>query len=527
MKVIGTSGSSETMEIPDHFTAKHGRSQSICQFEEDTGMTAAVTMKTELDRLVALSEEERNSSQTSPEEHERFAHEMGAFFRLFLRYLKSQSEGPLDWDKVLEPGSDLVIPYATLESKGAPDRPSSSLNRLAVVKLNGGLGTTMGCVGPKSAIEVRDGMSFLDLTVRQIECLNSDHNTAVPLLLMDSFNTETETARILRKYQNRNVRISSFRQSRFPRIKKDSWLPVPQSPHDSKTGWYPPGHGDVYDALNQSGLLDDLIARGIDYLFISNIDNLGATVNLPLLNHIISSGAEFVMEVTDKTKADIKGGTIVSYNGQVRLLEIAQVPPEHKADFASIKKFRIFNTNNIWVSTRAIKRLLLLQDHPMDLDLIVNHKIVEDTGVKVIQLETAVGAAIKHFSGAHGVNVPRSRFLPVKSCSDLFLVQSDLYTLQRGSLLLNPKRSTFGTAPLVKLGENFKKVAQYLSRFASPPRILELDHLTVIGDVYFGKEVTLKGTVIIVANNGERIDIPSGSILEDKVVSGNLRIVDH
>ena len=160
------------------------------------------------------------------------------------------------------------------------------------------------------------------------------------------------------------------------------------------------------------------------------------------------------------------------------------------------------------------------------MDVIVNHKLIEDTGLKVVQLETAVGAAIKHFNGAHGVNVPRSRFLPVKSCSDLFLVQSDLYTLQRGALLMNSKRQ-FNTTPLVKLGDHFKKVSQYLTRFASIPEIIELDHLTVTGDVYFGKDVTLKGTVIIVANHGERIDIPSGSILDDKVVSGNLRILDH
>lgn len=520
MKQIRGSISSETMEIPSHHThhQSHGRSVSICQFEEDVGMAAALSMRSELDRLVAISAEEAGAEDG--EQHTRFVAEMGSFFRLFLRYLRCQSEGPLDWEKVQEPGNDLVVPYAALKN-----RPNlSNLNKLAVLKLNGGLGTTMGCVGPKSAIEVREGMSFLDLTVRQIECLNTENNTHLPLLLMDSFNTEAETGKIVRKYKNRNVNIVPFKQSRFPRIKKDSSLPVPQHPHDSKAGWYPPGHGDVYESLHQSGLLDELISQGVEYLFISNIDNLGATVDPSILDHMIETGAEFIMEVTDKTKADIKGGTIINYNGQVRLLEIAQVPSEHKSDFTAVKKFRIFNTNNIWVSTRAIKRVL--QDNLLDLDVIVNHKIVEDTGVKVIQLETAVGAAIKHFAGAHGVNVPRSRFLPVKSCSDLFLVQSDLYTLQHGNLIMNPKRQ-FGTTPLVKLGDHFKKVSQFLSRFSSTPKIIELDHLTVTGDVFFGKDVVLKGTVIIVANHGERIDIPSGSIIDDKVVSGNLRILDH
>ncbi|KAJ3271883.1 UTP-glucose-1-phosphate uridylyltransferase, partial [Blyttiomyces sp. JEL0837] len=148
------------------------------------------------------------------------------------------------------------------------------------------------------------------------------------------------------------------------------------------------------------------------------------------------------------------------------------------------------------------------------MEIIVNLKTT-DGGEKVIQLETAVGAAIKHFNGAHGVNVPRSRFLPVKSCSDLFLITSDLYSLNHGQLIMNPARH-FQTVPLVKLGDHFKKVNNYLARFKSPPHILELDHLTVTGDVTFGADVVLRGTVIIVANHGERIDIPSGAILDDK-----------
>lgn len=517
---LNTSTSSETMEVPSHWAPQsHARSFSVCKFEEDTSMASVHAMRAELDRLIALSLKQYNSDTQHPD-HLRFVAEMEGFYRLFIRYLQTQSEGPLDWEKVNCPGVDLVVPYSKLPITHS----IGNLSKLAVLKLNGGLGTTMGCTGPKSAIEVRDGMSFLDLTVRQIESLNTEHSTSVPLLLMDSFNTEAETLKIIKKYKNRSINIIPFKQSRFPRIKKDSLLPIPQSPNDSKNCWYPPGHGDVFESLNNSGCLDELISRGIEYIFISNIDNLGATVDPIILEHVIKIGSEFVMEVTDKTKADIKGGTIIEYNGHVRLLEIAQVPTAHKSDFTSIKKFRIFNTNNIWVSTRAIKRIL--NDNLMNLEVIVNNKIVEETGTKVIQLETAVGAAIKHFNGAQGVNVPRSRFLPVKSCSDLFLAQSDLYTLARGALVMNPKRQ-FGSTPLVKLGDHFKKVSQYMSRFASTPKILELDHLSVTGDVHFGKDVTLKGTVIIVANHGERIDIPSGSILDDNVVSGNLRILDH
>lgn len=248
---------------------------------------------------------------------------------------------------------DKIVPYATLESVSGSE--IQCLDKLAVLKLNGGLGTTMGCVGPKSAIEVRDGMTFLDLTVRQIEHLNSAYGVSVPLILMNSFNTDSETNRIIQKYSGQQLNILTFNQSRFPRIEKETLLPVPQTPHSSISEWFPPGHGDLYESLYNSGVLDQLLSQGKEYLFVSNVDNLGATVDTSILKHMMDSGAEFIMEVTDKTKADIKGGTLIDYNGTVRLLEIAQVPSEYVKEFKSVKKFKIFNTNNLWISLKAIK----------------------------------------------------------------------------------------------------------------------------------------------------------------------------
>jgi len=272
-------------------------------------------------------------------------------------------------------------------------------------------------------------------------------------------------------------------------------------------------------------LLKTLLSEGRQYAFISNIDNLGATVDLNILNHMDSSTCEFIMEVTDKTRADVKGGTLIDYDGKAKLLEIAQVPSSKVEEFKSIKKFKIFNTNNLWVSMKAIDRLVS-SGSMKDMDVIVNPKNVD--GKAVIQLERAAGSAIQYFSGSIGVNVPRNRFLPVKSTSDLFIVQSNLYSMEKGTLVMNPKRSsTFPSVPLVKLGEEFRKVSDYMERFRGIPDILELDHLTVSGDVTFGPKVVIRGTVIIVANHGSRIDIPAGSILENKVVSGNLRILDH
>lgn len=258
--------------------------------------------------------------------------------------------------------------------------------------------------------------------------------------------------------------------------------------------WYPPGHGDFYQSFQNSGLLDKFLKDGRQYCFISNIDNLGATVDLNILDLLLHSkpdkeNVEFVMEVTDKTKADVKGGTLIQYEDKLRLLEIAQVPKEHVEDFKSVKTFKFFNTNNLWVKLDAIERVL--NRGSLDMEIIVNNKALAN-GLNIVQLETAVGAAMKVFDGAIGINVPRSRFLPVKKTSDLLLVMSNLYSLSQGSLVMSPQRM-FPTTPLVKLGDNhFAKVKEFLGRFANIPDLIELDHLTVSGDVTFGRGVSLK-----------------------------------
>jgi len=269
--------------------------------------------------------------------------------------------------------------------------------------------------------------------------------------------------------------------------------------------------------------LEKLLAEGREYVFVSNIDNLGATLDFNILQFMAANNVEFAMEVTDKTRSDVKGGTLIEYEGKAKLFEIAQCPPAKIDEFKSIKKFKIFNTNNLWINLRAIDRLVK-NNALAGVDVIVNPKKV--LGKDVIQLEIAAGAAVEYFNNAKGINVERSRFLPVKQTGDLFVVQSNMYELHNGYLLMNPKRP-YPTVPLVNLGDYFKKVSDYASRFKSIPDILELDQLTISGDVYIGSKVTFRGTVIIVANHGNRIDIPDGSILENKVISGNLRILEH
>lgn len=443
------------------------------------------------------------------------------------------------------------------------------LNKLVVIKLNGGLGTSMGCHGPKSVIPVRSDLTFLDLTVQQIEvsdggiinvwkglidsCLRVICRAwtklttqmfpwcwwtlSIPMRTQKRSSANTKDSKCKYTHSTRAVsRASAVTHCcRWPKI--SMWLKILRREyirllreirvstkpiHFQLTlihRWYPPGHGDFYESFQNSGLLRQFIAEGREYCFLSNIDNLGATVDLSILNKLLTekssngSPVEFVMEVTDKTRADVKGGTLIQYENKLRLLEIAQVPSEHVEDFKSVKAFKFFNTNNIWAKLSAIERVL--NERTLNMEIIINHKTLEN-GVRVIQLETAVGAAMKCFEGAIGINVPRSRFLPVKKTSDLLLVMSNLYSLKGGSLVMSPQRM-FPTTPLIKLGDNhFSKVKEFLSRwiylwlsstrppfttlltifhhyrFANIPDIIELDHLTVSGDVTFGKGVSLK-----------------------------------
>lgn len=503
------------------FVKGHRRTSSDIEFKELTRRDAQLAMHKELGKLV----------QTAPiNSQDKVKDELDRFQSLFERYL--QETGPsINWDKIKVLPDDAIKNYNEIQ-RVELGSVQSMLNKLVVLKLNGGLGTSMGCKGPKSAISVRNDLTFLDMTVQQIEYLNKFYDADVPLVLMNSFNTDEDTEKILGKYNQIKVRIFTFNQSRFPRINRESLLPMPKSMSttspDGTHGWYPPGHGDIYESFHSSGLLDEFIKAGREYVFVSNIDNLGATVDLHILNLLFNPTAglgshEFVMEVTDKTRADVKGGTLVEYEGKLRLLEIAQVPKEHVDEFKSVSKFKIFNTNNLWIKLTALQRVI--SEKTLHMEIIVNPKTL-DNGINVIQLETASGAAIKSFEGAIGINVPRKRFLPVKTTSDLLLVMSNLYKMRTGALEMSPQRS-FPAVPLVKLGTHFQKVKDFLARFSSIPDMLELDHLTVSGDVTFGKHVSLKGTVIIIANHGDRIDIPSGALLENKIVSGNLRILDH
>lgn len=435
--------------------------------------------------------------------------ELDIFYKLYKRYINTRNT-KICWDKI-EPPKGKLVEYGDLDP--CNDSAKEFLNKLAVLKLNGGLGTTMGMVGPKSAVKVKGNKNFIDLIVQQLEYLNNKYGSSVPLVLMNSFNTDKRTRKFTKYYDN----IKTFNQSKFPRISVENLLPISETEM-----WYPPGHGDLFNSLEASGMLDELLSEGREYLFVSNIDNLAATIDLKILQHIVENDIDFCMEVTAKTRADIKGGTLVTYENTLTLLEIAQVPNDKKSEFTSTRKFKIFNTNSVWINLKALKEVVRKEN--FELDIIQNKKTVN--GEEIFQLETAIGSAIKFFNKNCGVIVPRSRFLPIKSCSDLFLVESNLFKENNGFLTINPERAS-RQDPIIKLiGPNFAKISRFDQSFESIPDIVDLDILTVSGNVTFGKNVVLKGIVIIIAPEGSNIRIPDGSILDDKILTGNLPITD-
>ena len=205
------------------------------------------------------------------------------------------------------------------------------------------------------------------------------------------------------------------------------------TPADREKEWCPPGHGDIYTALVTSNMLELLLSEGYEYAFVSNSDNLGAELDLQILGYFAANRVPFLMEVADRTPADRKGGHLAQRpDGQLILRESAQCPPDEEAEFQDIKRYRYFNTNNLWINLRSLEHRLEEHQGVMPLPLIRNEKPVDPPNPetpRVYQLETAMGAAIAVFEGAQAMRVPRSRFAPVKKNSDLLVIMSDAYRL--------------------------------------------------------------------------------------------------
>jgi len=400
-----------------------------------------------------------------------------------------------------------------------PQAAHDALAATAVVKLNGGLGTSMGMDKAKSLLAVRPGLSFLDIIAEQILALRAEFGVRLPVVFMNSFRTSEDTLKALAAHPGLEIEglPLEFLQNREPKLRSDDLTPV-SWPADPALEWCPPGHGDIYTALDGSGLLRSLIDQGYRHLFVSNADNLGARPDPRLAAWFAASESPFAAEFCRRTAADRKGGHLARRrsDGQLVLRESAQTRPEDEDAFGDIDRHKFFNTNNLWLDLNALDAVLQANDGVLGLPIIRNVKTVDPadpSSPEVIQIETAMGAAIGVFEGAGAIEVDRSRFLPVKATSDLLVLRSDAYELAEGAQVrLAPERTA---APLVDLDKPYKLVNDFDARFPyGPPSLVRSDQLTVKGDWTFGRDVLVVG-VAAVSAEGSPGAIADGSVLGD------------
>ncbi|MDD2219650.1 MAG: UTP--glucose-1-phosphate uridylyltransferase [Desulfoplanes sp.] len=395
-----------------------------------------------------------------------------------------------------------------------------ALGKLAIIKLNGGSGTSMGLRKAKTLLPVKDGQTFLNIIVRQVLQLREKTGREIPLVFMNSFSTHLDTMLAIEGFDNGTTQVPlAFIQHKSPKILQEDLSPV-EWPKNPELEWNPPGHGDIYTSMVTSGTLRKLLDAGFEYAFISNSDNLGAVVDPAIYGFMVKNDLPFLMEVAERTSSDKKGGHLcrLKQSGRLALRELAQCPDDSLDTFQDVSKYCFFNTNSIWINLKILEKVFAYHGM-MPLDLIVNSKHVDprdSSSPWIYQLETAMGAAISSFRHAQVLKVPRTRFAPVKTCGDLLNVMSDNFVLTAEQTVVpNPARVL---RPIeIDLDKKFfMKIDDFQARFPyGAPSLLECTSLRVAGDIVFGKNICLKGDVVIENKTDNQICINQEE-LEDK-----------
>jgi len=419
-------------------------------------------------------------------------------------------------EESIQPAQNL--PKADALTPPEASRAAELLKQTVLIKLNGGLGTGMGLEKAKSLLPVRGDDTFLDLIARQILRLRTQTGGTVPVfMLMNSFSTSADTAAHLeiRFPQLGGREVWELMQNKVPKVLASTLKPAlwPANPEQE---WCPPGHGDIYACLAGSGWLERLLARGVRYAFVSNSDNLGATLDPAILAWFAESGMPFAMEVTRRTESDKKGGHLAVRlrDGRFLLRESAQCLKNDERHFQDIERHRYFNTNNLWIDLQSLNEALATHDGLIPLPPIMNKKTVDPRDASspaVIQLETAMGAAIECFPGAGAIEVSRMRFAPVKTTSDLLAVRSDAYELTEDFCLrLHPSRQ--GQPPHLHLDQKLCKLVDGLEKnFPHTPSLIHCRSLLVHGPVECAEGVVFKGDAVIHNHTASPVKLKAGT----------------
>ena len=396
---------------------------------------------------------------------------------------------------------------------------SAAIGNTVVIKLNGGLGTSMGMARAKSLLCVRRGLSFLDVIARQVLHLRREYGATLPLIFMNSFRTSADTRAALARYSDLEVEglPIEFLQNKEPKLGAKDLLPVGW-PRDPALEWCPPGHGDLYTALMGTGLLDKLIDAGYTQAFVSNSDNLGAVPDARVAGWFAQSGAPFAIEAVRRTPADRKGGHFArrKEDGRIVLRETAQTSAADKEALGDLERHKFTSTNNLWFDLVRMRDEIKRRDGILGLPLIRNVKHVDpgdSSSPEVIQIETAMGAAIEVFPDSTTIEVGRERFVPVKTTNDLLVLRSDAYDLGTDFVL----DQVAPQLPFVDLDEVYKVVEEFDKRFpAGVPSLKEAESLVVSGDWSFGKGVQVKGSAKLEGKHGR---VEAGAVLGEGTTS--------
>jgi len=432
--------------------------------------------------------------------------------------------------KSLVSGNTGVIPESTISpvpelihADSITSEPNTAvLSETVVCKLNGGLGTGMGLDKAKSLLKVKGDDTFLDLTAKQVMKMREAYGCNVKFMLMNSFSTSDDTLAFFEKKYPKLAAEEGLEmlQNKVPKLDATTYEPATCA-SDPSNEWCPPGHGDLYAALVGSGCLDSLLAKGFKYMFVSNSDNLGATLDLKILTHFAATDAPFMMECCERTENDKKGGHLAVRNEDKQLIlrESAMCADEDEKDFQDITKHRFFNTNNLWIRLDKLKEIIDKFGGFVPLPMIMNKKTVDpkdDSSQKVVQLETAMGAAIECFQGATAIIVPRTRFAPVKKCNDLLLLRSDAYIITDDyTTALNP--ACGGVAPVMNIDSKKYKLVGALEEATAGgvPSLVNCKRLTIKGLVRMSKQTKFVGEVSVLNESDEAKFIPAGEVTGD------------
>ena len=430
-------------------------------------------------------------------------------FEHYYHQLASGETGLIS-ESTIEPVVEL--PGTDALSEEMKDAGTSALPKAILLKLNGGLGTSMGLQKAKSLLPIKNGLTFLDIIAKQAE------TSGTPLVLMDSYSTSEDSLAALENYPELHGDIPlDFLQHKVPKIVSHDFSPAVHETKPELT-WCPPGHGDIYTALITSGMLEKLLEAGYCYAFVSNSDNLGAVIDPAILGYFATKNLPFMMEVADRTEADKKGGHLAQLpGGQLLLRESAQCPAEDEKTFQDISLHRFFNTNNLWINLPALKELMDKRDNILGLSMIRNNKTVDPrdkASTPVFQLETAMGSAIAVFEGAGALRVDKTRFAPIKKTNDLLDVRSDNYILTEDFLVqANPARK-LARAYIDLDPEYFQFVDDFEARFPEgEPSLVQCERLIVKGDIRFGKGVVIKGVVHMTNEGPGQAQVPDGAVI--------------